>query len=217
MVSVVIDHNESHAPSTGIAGILGDVNTEVAACRICPGMKPFQKGGNESQGSLQTGYMLVGEAPGRGTDTMLSAALESIGDERYARLEDLFYTSHAVRCAPPHASAKAKTRTPTRPECRNCRPYLHFEIRTLHPRLIVALGAKAAEAVLDRPVKIEQEHGKRHHLLDVEVLTLLMPSPNNRASMKRLGLTEAGYQRWLTGLFGSLIDGINRADDVDGR
>ncbi len=76
--------------------------------------------------------------------------------------------------------------------------------------MVVTLGAKAAEAVLDRPVKIEQEHGKRHLLQEVEVLTLLMPTPNNSASLNRLDMTVAGYKRWLTGLFGSLIDALDK-------
>ena len=210
MVSAALDQTESVSRSPGIAGILAEVRAEVSACRICPGMKPFRKGGKTPLGSLDTGYMLVGEAPGRGTEEMLREALEAVGDERFRRLGDLFFLADAVRCRPPHQKTKDRTRSPSRPECRNCKPYLHFEIRTLHPCMVVTLGAKAAEAVLDRPVKIEQEHGKRHLLQEVEVLTLLMPTPNNSASLKRLDMTVAGYKRWLTGLFGSLIDALDK-------
>jgi DNA polymerase len=202
MVSAVLDQ----ARASGIAGILAELRAEVAACRICPAMQPFHKGGEAPLGTLQTGYMLVGEAPGRGTSEMLDAALAELDDPRFRTLGDLFFLADSVRCRPPHAKDAKKTRAPTRPECRNCAPYLHFEIRTLHPRLIVALGAKAAEAVLGRALKIEDEHGRRHHLGDVEVLTLIMPTPHNRASLKRLDMTVESYQRWLTGLFGALID-----------
>ena len=37
-----------------------------------------------------------------------------------------------------------------------------------------------------------------------------MPTPNNSASLKRLDMTVAGYKRWLTGLFGSLIDALDK-------
>ncbi len=210
MVSAALDQTESVSRAPGIAGILAEVRAEVAACRICPGMKPFRKGGKSPSGNLDTGYMLVGEAPGRVTDEMLREALEAVGDERFRRLGDLFFLAEAVRCRPAHQRIKGRTRVPSRPECRNCKPYLHFEIRTLHPRMVVTLGAKAAEAVLDRPIKIEREHGKRHLLQEIEVLTLLMPSPNNSASLKRLDMTIAGYKRWLTGLFGSLIDALDK-------
>lgn len=204
MVSAVLDQ----ARASGIAGILAELRAEVAGCRICPAMKPFHKGGDAPLGTLQTGYMLVGEAPGRGTSEMLHEALASLDDPRYRTLGDLFFLADAVRCRPPNAKDKKKTRPPTRPECRNCAPYLHFEIRTLRPRLIVALGARAAEAVLGKRIKIEEEHGRRHQLGESEVLTLIMPSPNNRASLKRLDMTADSYRRWLAGLFGALVDSI---------
>ena len=208
MVSAVLDQQADEVCAPGIGGILAELRAEVGACRLCPSMAPHEKGGETPQGTVQTGYMLVGEAPGRGSGEMLENALQAVGDPHFHSLGDLFYLADAARCRPPHQKDPQKTRAPNRPECRNCRPFLQFEIRALHPKLIVTLGAKAAEAVLMRPVKIEQEHGKRHPLSDVEVLTLLMPSPNNRASLKRLNLTIDGYTRWLTGLFGSLIDGM---------
>jgi len=208
MVSAALDQQADKVRAPGVGGILAELRAEVAACRVCPSMKPFNKGGEAPQGSFHTGYMLVGEAPGRGSGEVLQNALRAVGDQRYHDLGDLFYLADAVRCRPPHQEDPGKTRAPGRPECRNCRPFLQFELRTLHPRLIVTLGAKAAESVLMRAVKIEQEHGRRHQLRDVEVLTLLMPSPNNRASLKRLSLTIDGYTRWLTGLFGALIDDL---------
>jgi len=198
MVSAVLDQ----ARTSGIAGILAELRAEVAACRICPAMEPFHKGGEAPLGTLQTGYMLVGEAPGRGTSEMLEKALEGA----LAGLGDLFFLADSVRCRPPHAKDPKKTRAPSRAECRNCGPYLQFEMRTLRPRLIITLGARAAETVLGRKVKIEEEHGRRHQLGEVDVLTLIMPSPANRASLKRLDMTVDGYQRWLTGLFRSLVD-----------
>ena len=93
-----------------------------------------------------------------------------------------------------------------RAECRTCHPYLRFEMRALHPRLAIAVGARAAEAVLGEPVKICAEHGRRRRIHDIEVLTVIAPSPFNRVSLKRLELTIDSYQLWLTGLFGALID-----------
>jgi hypothetical protein len=71
---------------------------------------------------------------------------------------------------------------------------------------VLAFGTRAATSVLGRPVRIEQEHAQRHRVRDIEVQTLLAPSPFNRASLKRLGMTIDGYGRWLTGLFGALVD-----------
>lgn len=200
MVSAVLDQS---APP-GIVAMLAELRADAKACRLCPSMKPFRKGRTPPHGTIHTGYMLVCEAPERGADDVLLDALRAVNDQRYHSLGDLFFLANAARCRPPHAEDRERTRAPTRAECRQCRPFLQFEIRTLHPRLIIAVGAKAAEATLGRPVKIEQEHGQRHALADAEVLTLVMPT--SRASLKRLGLTPDGYRRWLAGLFGALID-----------
>ena len=55
-----------------------------------------------------------------------------------------------------------------------------------------------------------EAHAQRHRVHDAEVLTLLTPSPNNRAPLKKLDTTIENYTRWLTGLFGALIDELRR-------
>jgi len=179
-------------------------------------MKPFGKLPAETFGTTKTGYMLVGEAPQKGARAFedkagyaLRDALWDVGDETYKELEDLFFLAHAVRCVPPNQKDKTKTRVPTKTECGNCRPYLEFEMRALHPKLIIAIGTRAATAVLGAPVKIEEIHAQRHRIREGEVLTIVSPSPHNRASHKRLGLGPDNYKRWLTGLFGALIDDLS--------
>ena len=201
--------------TNGVAGIIAEIRAEVGACRLCKGMRPFKKTGPESFGTTTTGYMLVGDAPTYGAPfddsagAVLRQSLRDVGDEEYAELEDLFFLAHTTRCVAPHPDNtrnKKKTRPPTRVECRTCRPYLQFEIRAMHPKLILAIGGRAATAVLGEPVKIVEVHGHRHRIRDAEVLTLLAPSPHNRVALKKLDMTIEGYGRWLTGLFGALID-----------
>ncbi len=197
----------------GVGGILADLRTNVSACRLCPRMAPFKKVAPDDSQTLSTGYMLVANAPDkRGrlfhgpAGQALRAALRAVEDPRYRELEDLFFMTAAARCSPRQKNDKRKLRPPTVAECRNCRPYLHLEMRALHPRLILAVGAQAAGATLDEPVRVEEVHGQRHRIREGQVLTLLSPAPSNRASMKRLGITPETYSRWLTGLFGTLID-----------
>ena len=197
----------------GITGIIAEIRTEIGACRLCPAMRPFRRQAPDAFGTTSTGYMLVGEAPGLGAQPfddaagkVMREALTRVGDDEFRDLEDLFFLAHATRCIPPHPKEKEKTRAPTRAECRTCRPYLSFEMRALRPRLIITFGANAAESVLGQAVKMEQVHAQRHHVKDIEILTLLAPSPYNRASLKRLDMTIEKYTRWLTGLFGALID-----------
>jgi hypothetical protein len=37
-----------------------------------------------------------------------------------------------------------------------------------------------------------------------------VPSPHNRGALKRRGFGIESYTRWLTGLFGALIDDLRR-------
>jgi DNA polymerase len=180
-------------------------------------MRPFRKLPPESFGTTRTGYVLVAEAPGPKGDlfrdasgAVMRAALAQAHDEEYKALEDLFFVTHAVRCVPRNPKAKGKTRAPKRSECGACRPYLAFELRALHPKLVLAVGGKAAEAVLGQPVVMDDEHGQRRRIGDIELLTVLVPSPHNRGALKRHGFGMESYTRWLAGLFGALIDDLRR-------
>jgi DNA polymerase len=182
----------------GVGGIVSEIRAGIAACRLCPGMRPFRKRPPESFGTMGTGYVLVGESPGS-AQGIFQDALADVGHERFRRLEDLFFLSDAVRCAP-------RDRAPTPPECRRCRPYLQLEMRVLRPRLVLAAGTRALHAVMGLALRIEDVHGRRQRVGDIEVLPLLLPS--HRAAIGRAGMTAAGYRRWLAGLFGALIDAL---------
>lgn len=210
-------HRSSVAETSGVAGIVTDIRAAVAACRLCPKMAPHHKSPPGSFGTTSTRYMLVGSVPEPGgrvfrdaAGTVLREALAAVDDPRYRELEDLFFLTHAARCVPMHSKVEGKVRPPSVVECRTCRPYLDFEMRALHPRLVIAIGGKAAESVLGCKVKIEQVHRERHRLRTGEALTLVTPSPHSRATLKRLDLTIESYRRWLTGLFGALIDDLDR-------
>jgi uracil-DNA glycosylase family 4 len=205
------------APSLrGVTALVADIRAGVAACRVCPALAPYRKHPPESFGTTRTGYVLVGEAGSRSprpfddpAGRTLREALRAVEDPAYRDLEDLFFLTQAVRCAPQRKGGKG-SRAPTRGECKACRPYLHFELRALHPRLVVAVGSLAAEAALGEPVRIVEAHGRRWRRGDLEVLTLATPSPRNGAALKRLDITLDGYRRWLTGLFGALVDDLGR-------
>lgn len=49
---------------------------------------------------------------------------------------------------------------PNAAEIRACRPWLETEIRVVQPRVIVALGATAAQALLGKQFRVTQDRGK---------------------------------------------------------
>lgn len=195
-----------HRPP-GVAGVIHEIRAEIGRCRLCLGLNPWRKQAPESFGTTSTGYMIVSEAPGKLPLPFLRAALSAVGDARYREVDELFYLADAVRCRPQDRGDASKSRLPTRAECVNCHPFLAMEMRALRPRLILAFGPVAAAAVLGRPARLEEEHGRRQRAGEFEVIPLLAPSARSPA-LRRRGITLESYRTWLTGLFGALIDGL---------
>jgi uracil-DNA glycosylase family protein len=113
--------------------------------------------------------MLVGEQPGDQEDRqghpfvgpagrLLDQALEEAGIDR-----GRVYVTNAVK----HFKFVRKERTqrrlhkkPSPAEVRACTPWLEQEIRLVKPRVVVALGSTAAQALLGKDVKVTQSRGK---------------------------------------------------------
>lgn len=103
--------------------------------------------------------VVVGEAPGTTevekrrpfvgeAGKLLNKALQVVGVDR-----EKVYITNTVLCRPwPH-------RAPKPAEVKACRPRLIEEIRSRHPRVVLALGSVAMRTLLPGKVSIEQEHG----------------------------------------------------------
>jgi uracil-DNA glycosylase family 4 len=127
------------------------------ACALCQTRRQTVFG----VGDLQPDWLFVGEGPGAEEDEqglpfvgqagkLLDAMLAAIGLHR----GDKVYIANTVKCRPPG------NRTPEPAESAACAPYLARQIALLQPRLIVAMGRPAAQALLHREVKIAVERGK---------------------------------------------------------
>lgn len=198
-----------------------DLRRRVFACRDCATLAPWRKFPADYIGALDTGCMLVGEAPGyvswsngrafsNPRNYVLRAALEDLRHPRYRNLEDLFYVSDVVRCQPPTGTDSRANRSPTPLEVRLCGRHLADEIDLLRPRVCLAIGKLAAEFLLGRPVKITQEHGRRHagpH--GAEVIVLMHPSGRALIHLQNLGLTPEGYRRQVAEIYRELIERLD--------
>lgn len=118
------------------------------------------------QGDVDARIMLVGEQPGdiddvRGrpfvgqTGKLLRSILQELRVD-----EDEVYFTHAVK----HFKYTVRGRRripqfPTAHDIDHCRSWLLQEIALVKPRLVIALGATAAQAVLGYSVDIQQETG----------------------------------------------------------
>jgi len=99
-------------------------------------------------GSLDAPLMMVGEAPGAEEDRLgipFSGPAGRLLDRSLAKLgvrRSRIYITNIVRYRPPG------NRTPHASEINACISHLLVEIRIIRPRIIAALGAVAAQAIL---------------------------------------------------------------------
>ena len=121
------------------------------------------------EGPKRAVVMLVGEQPGDQEDRqghpfvgpsgrLLDEGLETAGIDR-ARV----YVTNAVKhfkFVRVELTRRRLHKKPAPGEVRACHPWLEQEIRLVRPRVIVALGATAAQALLGPKFKVTQQRGK---------------------------------------------------------
>jgi uracil-DNA glycosylase family protein len=151
-----------------VAGKLDELRAAARDCRACPLWK------NATQtvfgaGAAHASLLVVGEQPGDQEDRrglpfvgpagrLLDQALVAAGIDRRA-----VYVTNAVKHFKWVAGERGKPRIHKKPnavEIRACRPWLEAEIAAVAPRLIVCLGATAAQSLLGRDFRVTQQRGR---------------------------------------------------------
>ncbi len=120
------------------------------------------------EGSTSAEVMLVGEQPGDQEDRqghpfvgpsgkLLDNALEEAGIDR-----NRVYITNSVKHFKYVVIERGRRlhKKPNAGEIRACNPWLQEEIRLLKPRVIVALGATAAQALLGKQFRVTQHRGE---------------------------------------------------------
>lgn len=164
---------------------------EAAGCTRCP---LFARATQTvfGEGSLG-GLMLVGEQPGDVEDRegrpfvgpagrLLRTLLEEAGiDERST------YVTNAVKHFKWRRSGKRRIHDkPAWGEMQACGHWLAIELETVHPKLVVLLGATAAQALFGRSARVGELRGKRLELESgTPALVTLHPSAVLRADDRR--------------------------------
>ncbi|HEV8682130.1 MAG TPA: UdgX family uracil-DNA binding protein [Actinomycetota bacterium] len=145
---------------------LGRLRDAAAGCRGCG----LYRGATQTvfgEGLTKAEVMLVGEQPGDQEDRRgkpfvgpagreLDRALEEVGIDR-----DKVYVTNVVKHFKFTPRGKRRIhKKPNAEEIAACRPWLEAEVEVVKPRLIVALGATAAQALLGRQFRITKQHGE---------------------------------------------------------
>ncbi|KAA3655161.1 MAG: uracil-DNA glycosylase [Proteobacteria bacterium] len=147
--------------SARLAGLDWAALTEtILACRDCT-LCEQRTQAVPGVGDPQADWLFVGEGPGAEEDArgepfvgkagkLLDAMLAAIDLKR----GDNVYIANAVKCRPP------LNRTPEAEELAACFPYLARQIELIRPKLIVALGRPAAQALLNTDIRIASARGR---------------------------------------------------------
>jgi DNA polymerase len=145
---------------------LEEVRIAAAACKACD----LWKSGTQTvfgEGAESAELMLVGEQPGDKEDLagrpfvgpagrILDQALEEAGIDRTN-----VYVTNAVKHFKWEARGKRRLhKRPDAGEVAACRPWLDKEIELVKPRVVVCLGATAAQALLGRAFRVTKQRGE---------------------------------------------------------
>ncbi|HKW09305.1 MAG TPA: UdgX family uracil-DNA binding protein [Gemmatimonadaceae bacterium] len=121
------------------------------------------------EGPKRARVMIVGEQPGDQEDRaghpfvgpagkLLDRALDAAGIER-----DDVYVTNAVKHFKWERGAKSARRIHKKPndaEVRACHPWLVEEIRLVKPRVVLCLGATAAQAIMGKTFRVTKQRGR---------------------------------------------------------
>lgn len=141
-------------------------------CRLHKGRKNIVFG----KGSPQARLVFVGEGPGHEEDLqgepfvgaagqLLTRIIQAIHMAR----EDV-YICNIVKCRPPD------NRTPFPDEVAACRPFLVRQLKAIRPLVICALGATAAQALLNTNEPITKLRGRIHHYQGIPLVPTYHPA-----------------------------------------
>jgi len=155
--------------------------SECRACGLCTSRTQTVFG----VGHEQAHWMVVGEAPGEQEDLSgepfvgaagqlldrMLAALQltrsTVGPETPAQR---VYIANTLKCRPP------RNRNPTPEEMRQCEPFLMRQIDLLQPRMILAMGRFAVQALLRSSDPIGKLRGRVHRYHGVPLVVTYHPA-----------------------------------------
>ncbi len=156
---------------------------DCTACRLRAGCTQTVFG----VGDENAGWLFVGEGPGADEDALGEPFVGQAGkllDNMLAAIKlkrgKNVYIANIVKCRPPD------NRNPSADEIAQCLPYLQRQIALMQPKLIVALGKVASNALLGKEATIASLRSKLHDYHGIPLLVTYHPayllrSPSEKA------------------------------------
>jgi DNA polymerase len=149
---------------------------EVAQCRRCAQLAATRRHTVFGVGKIEPELCFIGEAPGADEDAqgepfvgaagqLLNRIIAACGMKR-----EEVYICNIIKCRPPG------NRTPLPDEAANCREYLEKQLELVRPKFICALGACAAQNLLNTKASIGSMRGKFQQYRGIPVLCTYHPA-----------------------------------------
>jgi len=163
---------------------LEEIRADLGDCRRCAlweTRKQIVFGG----GSQTAPVLFVGEAPGRDEDLqgepfvgeagqLLSKMITAMGYERSG-----VYICNLLKCRPP------ENRNPSPAEIAQCSPFLLRQVKSVTPKVIVALGTFAAQTLLASTEPISRLRGRFHDYHGIPLMPTFHPAYLLRSPEKK--------------------------------
>lgn len=159
----------------------GALREAVAGCTAC-GLCQSRRQTVFGVGHARAHWMIVGEAPGEQEDLkgepfvgaaghLLDSMLRALDLTRDdAPPERQVYIANTLKCRPP------RNRNPEPEELARCEPFLVRQIELIRPRLILAMGRFAVQALLRSSEPIGKLRGRVHRYQGVPLVVTYHPA-----------------------------------------
>ncbi|MGC2048153.1 MAG: uracil-DNA glycosylase [Gallionella sp.] len=164
-------------PSTALDGLgwpeLKQRVHDCTACKLRAGCTQTVFG----VGDEKADWLFIGEGPGADEDALGEPFVGQAGkllDNMLLAIKlkrgNNVYIANVVKCRPPG------NRTPAADEIATCLPYLQRQIELMKPKLIVALGKVASNALLGREATLASLRGKLHDYQGIPLIVTYHPA-----------------------------------------
>lgn len=175
----------SLSDESDIRAELNQIFKDVKSCEQCRSLGTLRETVVFASGNPMADIMFVGEAPGAEEEKQKKPFVGPAGEKLAGVLKamglsrDEVYISNIVKFRPKKGDGRfqgSSNRKPDPNEMEVSLPFLRREISVVSPRVIVALGATAAEGLLQRGGPLSELRGQNHDFDGIPVIVTYHPS-----------------------------------------
>ncbi len=190
---------ETPPPQTGSSqkqAALQPIREQAMTCQLC-GLCETRTHVVFGEGSLDADIVFVGEAPGREEDEQARPFVGRAGRLLTRMIEgglkmprESVYICNILKCRPPG------NRDPKPDEVVSCVPYLHQQLATIQPKVIVALGRIAGNILTEKNTSMGSLRGNWFTYQGIPLMPIYHPAYLLRQRQSAGGHSDADRRTW---------------------